>query len=123
MCDALRRDGRAEPESLIGLPPAAYAEAAVALAPRLPQRLANAILFSADIDALAKGRRPEEYGTQPDPIGASRPAAIAANVAFVAAHTGGSVSPDGHDAGCAAERAWQLGWLEQRLGLVTRPAE
>ena len=121
-CDALRRAGGAEPESLIGLPRAAYAEAAVALAPRLPQRLASAILFAADIDALAQGLRPEEYGLQPDPNGASRPAAIAANVAFVAAHAAGSVSPDGHDAGFAAERAWQLDWLEQRLGLETRPA-
>ena len=52
-------------------------------------------------------------------------AAIAANVAFTAARAAGRAhelagGAGGFDAGYAAERAWQLGWLRDRLGIADR---
>jgi hypothetical protein len=49
-------------------------------------------------------------------------AAVAANVAFVIAHSTGGLHPEGYDAGFAAERAWQQERLVERLGLAASPA-
>jgi hypothetical protein len=115
--DALRREGSTEADVLAALEPDAFASAATAIAARLPESTAETVLFAADVVALARGRRPEEYETPPDPRGAPSRASITANVAYVTAHIAGTVHPDGYDAGVAAERAWQLSWLRERLGI------
>ncbi len=116
--DALRREGSTESDVLSALEPDAFASAATAIAARLPESTAETVLFAADVVALARGRRPEEYDTPPpDPRGAPSRASITANVAYVTAHIAGTVHPDGYDAGVAAERAWQLAWLRERLGI------
>ena len=84
--------------------------------------------FAADAVSLAQGRRPEMWdperpATLHEP--AQTPGAIAANLAHVVAHAAGreavaaSGSDDAYDSGFAAERAWQLGWLGERLGIRT----
>jgi hypothetical protein len=115
--DALRREGSSDADVLSQLEPDAFAPAATAIAARLPESTAETVLFAADVVALARGRRPEEYETPPDPRGAPTRASITANVAYVTAHIAGTVHPDGYDAGVAAERAWQLAWLRERLGI------
>jgi len=81
--------------------------------------------FAADAVSLAQGRRPETWDTSEHPglhEPAQTPGAIAANLAFVVAHTAGREAVDaGAEAdyarGFEAEREWQLAWLTERLGL------
>lgn len=88
---------------------------------------ATASAFAADAVALARGQRPETWDlaaalTEPAP--AQTPAATAANLGFVVAHAAGldAVAETGDEAayasGFSVERAWQLRWLTERLGLV-----
>ncbi len=80
--------------------------------------------FAADAVSLAQGRRPEMWeADRPATLSesAQTPGAIAANLAYVVAHAAGreataaSGSEEAYDAGFAAERAWQLIWLAERL--------
>lgn len=81
--------------------------------------------LAADAVSLARGRRPETWGESPvaleDPVPTA--GAVAANLGHVVAHAAGreAVAASGSDAaysdGFAAERAWQLGWLSDRLGI------
>jgi len=114
----VRRGGFAEADSLDGLEPDELASRASAIAARLPEPIGETVLFAADVVALSRGRRPEEYDVPADAAGSPTAAAIAANVAFVSAHVAGVVDPRGYDAGVADERAWQLAWLRERLGLA-----
>lgn len=79
--------------------------------------------FAADADALVAGRRPEmwdeRFAAPPQ-----SPSATAANLGFVVAHATGSAAaeragdPAAYAEAFAAERAWQLDWLADRLGLA-----
>lgn len=81
--------------------------------------------FAADAVSLARGQRPETWHeTAPaihEPV--PTPAAVAANVAFTVAHLAGreALAAEGtegaYDAAYAAERRWQLAWLDERLRL------
>ncbi len=81
--------------------------------------------FAADAVSLSQGHRPDAWGTATPTISepVQTPSAIAANLAFVVAHAAGreAVAAAGseavYDAGFAAEREWQLGWLMERLGI------
>ena len=88
---------------------------------------ATAAAFAADAVALARGRRPEtwELGVPAaGPLPEQSAGATAANLAFVVAHTAGldAVAENGDQAayasGFAAERAWQVHWLTERLRLA-----
>ena len=80
--------------------------------------------FAGDVVLLADGARPEM--TDAGALGLASPptpAALAANVAFVTAHAAGRAAVDAgeeadYDGGFAAERAWQLAWLHERLGVA-----
>lgn len=82
--------------------------------------------YAADAVALAGGHRPDTADVSLRPAVVQSPAAIAANVAFVVAHTAGSDAAeasgvqDAYASGFGAERAWQLVWLTERLGLDAR---
>ncbi len=123
--EALRLVGHDEEgRELAGLDADRYAARAPDVASGVPDEAAGAVLLAADAVALARGRRPEERAPhlrshlEAVAAGAPTPGAIAANVAFVVAHSAGSLHPDGYEAGVAAERVWQLGWLRERLGLA-----
>lgn len=81
--------------------------------------------FAADTVSLARGRRPEMWDADAHPglrEPEQTPAAIAANLAFVVAHTAGREAvSDGagadYEDGFEAEREWQLAWLTERLAL------
>lgn len=101
--------------------------AAVAALASTDVEAAELTAFAADAVSLAQGRRPEMWDAdahpglhEPEPT----PGAIAANLAFVVAHTAGrEAAAAGADAdyerGFEAEREWQLAWLIERLGLRT----
>ena len=80
--------------------------------------------FAADTVSLARGRRPEMWDAghpglhEPE----QTPGAIAANLAFVVAHTAGreavtAGADTDYESGFEAEREWQLTWLTERLAL------
>lgn len=76
--------------------------------------------FAADCLLLASGARPEAPVAGPASARARTAAAIAANLGFVGAHVAGRVAvacggDSRYDAGFAAERDRQLGWLRERL--------
>jgi len=119
--EKVRSAGSGEADVLSRLGPDEFASAATDVAARLPDETGEVVLFAADVVALSRGRRPEEYEAPSETRGAPTPAAITANVAFVTAHIAGTVDPDGYDAGVAAERAWQLAWLRARLGIAESP--
>jgi hypothetical protein len=85
---------------------------------------AGLLMMAADTTALAvEGRLPErdprlrshlEAGAERRPTYG----AVAANVAFVVSHSTAGLHPDGYESGFAAERAWQLDRLLDRLGLA-----
>ncbi len=83
---------------------------------------AQAAAFAADAVALAGGRRPEMWEEVPG-LPPQSPSATAANLGFVVAHATGSAAversgdPAVYQAGFDDERAWQLDWLTDRLGL------
>ncbi len=97
-------------------------QAAVALA-RAGTRYADVLVLLADIVALARGARPEQYEVSSHEDDLPTPGAIAANIAFVAAHASGrcavTASDDeaSYDAGFAEERKRQAEWFNARLGL------
>jgi hypothetical protein len=97
-------------------------QAAVALA-RAETRYADVLALLADIVALARGARPEQYEAVSHGGDSPTLGAIAANIAFVAAHASGrcavAASDDeaSYDAGFAEERKRQSEWFNARLGL------
>jgi hypothetical protein len=94
------------------------------LASRLPAELGGLVLMSADTTALAEGRRLEarepalRSHLEAVAAGGATHGAVAANVAFIVAHSTASLHPEGYEAGFAAERAWQLERLVEQLGLA-----
>jgi hypothetical protein len=125
---ALRRDGNAaEADGLEAADDLIDMQILAALASRRTEASsATAAAFAADAVALARGQRPETWDlavalTEPAPT--QTPAATAANLAFVVARAAGLdfVAETGDEAayasGFAAERAWQLHWLIERLTL------
>lgn len=83
--------------------------------------------FAADAVSLAQGRRPESWDADVHPglhEPEQTPGAIAANLAFVVAHTAGreavaAGTEADYGRGFEAEREWQLAWFTERLGLRT----
>ena len=80
--------------------------------------------MAADTTAIAEGLRLEarepKLRSHLEAVAASgaTPGAIAANVAFVVAHSTAGLHPAGYEAGVAAERGWQRDRLAERLGLA-----
>lgn len=103
----------------------AMQEAAIAaLAATAGADLTDVVAFAADIVSLAGGNRPDTWiHTGATVRIAQRPAATAANAAFVAAHAAGraavaeSSDEGSYEAGFQAERAWQLARISQVLAL------
>ena len=127
--DALRLEGYDdEARELGGLDAEGFVTTAPGLAARLAAEIAGLVLMAADTTALAEGRRPEAREPQlrshleAVAAGGGTHGAIAANVAFVVAHSTAGLHPQGYEAGFAAERAWQLERLVERLGLVVSAA-
>jgi hypothetical protein len=123
--EALRVEGHdAEARELEGLDAEGFVTTAPGLAARLPAEIAGLVLMAADTTALAEGRRPEAREPQlrshleAVAAGGATHGAVAANVAFVVAHSTAGLHPEGYEAGFAEERAWQLERLVERLGLV-----
>lgn len=123
--EALRAEGYDdEARELGGLDSEGYVTAAPGLAARLPAGIAGLVLMAADTTALAEGRRLEarepQLRSHLEAVAASdaTPGALAANVAFVVAHSTAGLNPAGYEAGFATERAWQLDRLVERLGLA-----
>ena len=102
----------------------AFVKSAPVLAARLPAEIGGLVLMAADTTAIAEGLRLEprepQLRSHLEAVAASdpTPGAIAANVAFVVAHSTAALHPAGYEAGVAAERAWQLERLVERLGLA-----
>ena len=128
---AFRRDGLAiDADRLAAADDLIDMQIVSALASKRPEASAStatAAAFAADAVALARGQRPETWDlavalAEPAPV--QTPAATAANLAFVVAHAAGldAVAEGGDEAayasGFATERAWQLGWLTEKLGLT-----
>ena len=107
-----------EARELGGLDVEGFVTTAPGLAARLPAEIAGLVLMAADTTALAEGRRPEarepRLRSHLEAVADSAPThgAMAANVAFVVAR-----STAGSEDEFAAERAWQLERLVERLGL------
>ena len=125
VAEALRAEGHDdEAFELDGLEPGAYVTTASRLAERLPTGIAGLVLMAADTTALAEGRRLEarepRLRSHLEAVAASGPTygAVAANVAFVVAHSTASLHPAGYEAGVVRERTWQLERLVERLGLA-----
>jgi hypothetical protein len=82
------------------------------------------LVLLADIVALARGARPEQYEAASHEDDLPTPGAIAANIAYVAAHTSGrcavaaSDDEESYHAGFAEERKRQSEWLNARLALA-----
>lgn len=99
-------------------------EAAVTLA-RAGTRYADVLVLLADVVALARGLRPDQYESTREDDEADLPTAgaIAANMAFVAAHASGrcavAASDDAasYEVGFAEERKRQSEWFHEQLGL------
>ena len=100
---------------------------AAAAATRNDGPAAELSAFAADAVSLARGRRPAAWDGETasaisEPL--PPPAAIAANLAFVVADIAGreALAAEGtegaYDAAYAAERRWQLAWLDERLRLT-----
>lgn len=86
---------------------------------------AEAAAFVADSLALVHGRRPEMWAREDGSSDSGQsPTATAANLGFVSALAAGSAAaaetprdPDAYQAAFASERAWQVAWLADKLGL------
>jgi hypothetical protein len=122
VADALRAEGyEDEAQELVGLDVGSVSPPRSAAG--LPAELAGLVLVAADTTALAEGRRlaPRDPALRShlEAVAAGAPThgAVAANVAFVVAHATAGLHPQGYEAGFAAERAWQLEQLTERLGL------
>jgi hypothetical protein len=113
-----------EARELEGLEVESYVTTPPGLAARLPAELAGLVLMAADTTALAEGRRLEardpELRSHLEAVaaGGATHGAVAANVAFIVAHSTAGLHPEGYEAGFAAERAWQLERLVEQLGLA-----
>jgi hypothetical protein len=123
--EALRVEGyEDEARELRGVDAEGFVTAAPGLAARLPAEIAGLVLMAADTTALAEGRRLEAREPQlrshleAVAAGGATHGAVAANVAFVVAHSTAGLHPEGYEAGFSEERAWQLERLVERLGLV-----
>ena len=123
--EALRMEGHGdEARELEGLDAEGFVRAAPDLAARLPTEIAGLVLMAADTTALADGRQLEVREPQlrshveAVAAGDATYGAIAANVAFIVAHSTAGLHPEGYEAGFAAERAWQLERLVEPLGLA-----
>ena len=123
--EALRVDGYDdEAHELGGLDVEGFVTTAPGLAARLATDIAGLVLMAADTSALAEGRRLEAREPQlrshieAVAAGGATHGALAANVAFIVAHSTAGLHPEGYEAGFAAERAWQLERLVERLGLA-----
>jgi hypothetical protein len=123
--EALRVEGyEDEAHELGGLDVEGFVTTAPGLAARLPAEIAGLVLMAADTTALAEGRRLEAREPQlrshieAVADGGATHGALAANVAFIVAHSTAGLQPDGYEAGFAAERAWQRERLVERLGLA-----
>ena len=121
--DALSRAGRhADADALRSQDdPEAIRERALAGARGAPPEVADPLGFAADAVTMSRGSMPETALLAQ--LAPPTTAAIAANVAFTAARAAGRAhelagGAGGFDAGYAAERAWQLGWLRDRLGIA-----
>jgi hypothetical protein len=98
-----------------------------AIASRHPEAPSAAVAgYAADAVAIARGRRPDEWRLSiafADVLPPETASARAANVGWVVAHIAALdlMAETGDDAaypsGFAAERAWQLRWLKERLEL------
>lgn len=80
----------------------------------------DALALLADSVELARGGRPERYGAHPGLDSRPPPAALAANLGFVAAHAAGVMTArqgnaTSYDAGYERERSRQRGWLADLL--------
>ena len=102
---ALARAGRAgDADELRGLDdPEAIRERALAGARGASREVADPLGFAADAVTMSRGSMPDTALLAE--LAPPTTAAVAANVAFT-------------DGGYAAERAWQLGWLRNRLGIA-----
>jgi hypothetical protein len=123
--EALRVEGHEdEARELDGLDAEGFVTAAPGLAARLPAEIAGLLLMAADTTALAEGRRLEarepQLRSHLEAVADSVPTygAVAANVAFVVAHSTAGLHPAGYEVGVDTERAWQLERLVERLGLA-----
>jgi len=121
--ESLHADHADAARALAGLDADAFASTAPAVAAELPPDAAGLVVMAADTTALAEGRaltaREPRLHSHLEAVAASRSThgAIAANVAFVIAHSTAGLHPGGYDAGFAVERSWQLDRLLDRLGL------
>ncbi len=123
--EALRVAGHdVEARELGALDGEGFVTTAPGLAARLPAEIAGLVLMAADTTALAEGRpleaREPRLRSHLEAVaaGAATHGAVAANVAFVVAHSTASLHPAGYETGLAAERAWQLDRLVERVGLA-----
>jgi hypothetical protein len=78
--------------------------------------------LAADAACLSVGRRPDTWRRPPGRGSRQPPALLAANLGFVVAHGAGLAATmergaDAYPDGVATERAWQLAWLVEALGL------
>jgi hypothetical protein len=122
---ALRRGGHEESvRGLDDLDATTFATQAVGVAGRLPGDAAGLLVMAADTTALAERRplaaRGPQLRSHLEAVAGSDPTygAVAANVAFVMAGSTAGLHPNGFEIGFAAERAWQLDRLLERLGLA-----
>jgi hypothetical protein len=123
--EALRVEGYDdEGRDLGGLDVEGFVTTAPGLAARLPAEIAGLVLMAADTTALAEGRQLEARAPQlrshieAVAAGDATHGAVAANVAFIVAHSTAGLHPEGYEAGFTAERAWQLERLVEPLGLA-----
>lgn len=113
-----------EARELGGCDAEGYVKRAPGLAALLPAEIGGLVLMAADTTAIAEGLRLEarepKLRSHLEAVAASgaTPGAIAANVAFVVAHSTAGLHPAGYEAGVAAERGWQRDRLAERLGLA-----
>ncbi len=81
----------------------------------------ESLVLLADSVELARGGRPERYGSHPGIETRPSAAALAANLGFVAAHAAGTLEvaragdPSVYETGHGEERARQRQWLAERL--------
>lgn len=86
--------------------------------------VSEVVAFAADMVSLVSGGRPDTWGEPVSSLPAVQtPGAVAANAAFVTAHAAGRAAvaaasdETSYGAGFSSERAWQLAWLRENLGL------
>jgi hypothetical protein len=127
--EALRAEGHDdEARELEGLDGEGFLRAAPGVVAGLPAEIAGLVLMAADTTALAEGRRLEAREPQlrshieAVAAGDATHGAMAANVAFIVAHSTAGLHPEGYEAGFTAERLWQLERLVDQLGLAVPAA-